>query len=159
MQASHPSGSARWCALIVGCLGSALVLSACSAGSGGSTAPASSSRAASAVASPISQAPSVDPSSLGGVTLASLGFVNGPQGFRVPDGLEQRQRVDQTNVVTLVVPGSQGQQLYDYLRNALSSLGFTLTAASGDSLIFDAPGWEGAFTMDDQLAGLTLRHL
>ncbi|CUW09803.1 hypothetical protein EFN20_05645 [Propionibacterium freudenreichii] len=93
------------------------------------------------------------------MTLASLGFVNGPQGFRVPDGLEQRQRVDQTNVVTLVVPGSQGQQLYDYLRNALSSLGFTLTAASGDSLIFDAPGWEGAFTMDDQLAGLTLRHL
>lgn len=107
----------------------------------------------------ISQGPSVNPSTLDGVTLSSLGFANGPEGFRVPAGLELRQRVDQTNVVTLVVPGSQGHQFYDFLRSGLSSLGFTITAASSDSLIFDAPGWQGAFTMDDQIAGLTLRQV
>lgn len=129
--------------------------SSCS-GDAGST-PASTD--ASSPQSMISQAPSVNPSQLGGVTLTSLGIQNGPADFRVPEGLEFRQRIDQSNVVTLVVPGAQGQELYDFLHSGLSSMGFTITAASSDSLIFEAPGWEGAFTMDEGIAGLTLRRL
>ncbi|SER59439.1 hypothetical protein SAMN05443377_10391 [Propionibacterium cyclohexanicum] len=94
-----------------------------------------------------------------GVTLSSLGFMHGPAGFTVPAGLDLRDRVDQSNVVTLVVPAAQGQGLLDYLNASLPALGYTVTARSADSLIFEAPGWQGAFTMSDALAGLTLRRL
>jgi len=144
--------------MIIGLVsGLALVmLTACASDS---STDASSSQAATSAASAISQAPSVDAASLGGVTLADLGFQHAPADFRVPTGLELSERVDQENVVTLVVPGTQGSALYEFVRAELSSVGFTLAAVSDDSLIFGAPGWDGAFTMDDQVAGLTLRRL
>lgn len=94
-----------------------------------------------------------------GVSLASLGFLHGPDGFTVPVGLDVRQSVDQSNVVTLVVPADQGDELLGYLAASLPATGFTITARSADSLIFEAPDWQGAFTMSDSLAGLTLRRL
>lgn len=94
-----------------------------------------------------------------GVSLSSLGFLHGPAGFTVPAGLDIVQSVDQSNVVTLVVPAEQGGGLISYLEATLPGSGFTVTARSADSLIFEAPGWQGAFTMSQSMAGLTLRRL
>ncbi len=94
-----------------------------------------------------------------GVSLASMGFLHGPEAFTVPAGLDVRQRVDQSNVVTLVVPADQGGELLNYLEARLPAAGFTITARSADSLIFGTSDWQGAFTMSDSLAGLTLRQL
>lgn len=94
-----------------------------------------------------------------GESLAALGFLHGPQGFTVPTGLDVRQSVDQSNVVTLVVPADQGPELLGYLEARLPAAGYTITARSADSLVFGNAGWQGAFTMSDSLAGLTLRRL
>ncbi|MFT8395711.1 hypothetical protein [Propionibacterium sp.] len=93
------------------------------------------------------------------MSLASLGFLHAPENFSVPGGLYLQQTVDQSNVVTLVVPEEQGAELLNHLEATLPTEGFTITARSADSLIFSAPGWQGAFTMSDQVAGLTLRRV
>lgn len=127
---------------------------------------AHASMSASTQASTTAEPPSTGSSStdssgstVAGVTLASLGFQNGPEGFLVPQGLTFSQRVDQENVVTLIVPVRQGQGLLDFLNDNLGAQGYQIEGSSDDSLVFSSPDWEGAFTMSDEQAGLTLRAL
>lgn len=112
--------------------------------------------------------PSVQPSKpptlpAGGSWLADYGFANGPRGFSVPAGLAIGERVDQPNVVTLIVDADQSAQLAEYLATNLPVMGFEITARDSISgtpsaLIFEAPGWQGAFTRGEQRAALTLRR-
>ena len=104
------------------------------------------------------QAPTSPDADLPGVALTELGFRNGPEGFTVPAGLVLSERVDQTDVVTLITDGSQGRRVHDYLMAALPSMGWTIEGSSGDSIVFSGGGWQGAFTMTDEQAGLTLRR-
>lgn len=94
-----------------------------------------------------------------GQTLAGMGFRNGPRNFTVPDDLVLTDRVDQTNVVTLVMDGGQGHRVHDYLLAELPGQGWRIEASSEDSIVFSTDGWEGAFTTTDARAGLTLRRL
>ena len=101
-------------------------------------------------------APALVPSD--GVTLASLGFQHGPAGFSLPRGLQITLRVDQSNVVTLVVPADQGELLGGYLRAHLPGLGWTITADSPDALLATGEQWDAALTTNSQAAALTLRR-
>lgn len=94
-----------------------------------------------------------------GVALASLGFVNGPAGFSVPTGVAITERVDQPNVVTLVMTAPAGEAIASYLRKHLPSMGFTVTGDANASLTFGDGAWDGAFTSANGVSGLTLRKV
>lgn len=139
----------RTCAVLGALL---FLLAACSAGdvaAPGSPA-AGSSRAGDRSAA------ATDP---GGVRLAELGFRNGPEDFRVPDGLVLTGRVDQDNVVTLLMDEAQGRRVHDYLMSSLPGAGWTIEGSSDDSIVFSTSGWEGALTVTAEQAGLTLRRV
>ena len=94
-----------------------------------------------------------------GVTLASLGFTNGPSYLLVPRGVVIKERVDQPNVVTLVLTWPDGPTVARYLTGNVEAMGFRLVASSSDSVVFADDHWDGAFTSVDGLAGLTLRRI
>jgi len=131
------------------------VTSACTAGV--------NSNDPAATLTPSSQ-PSTNPRlPAGGVWLSNYGFQNGPAGFSLPEGLAISERIDQANVVTLIVDAAQAELLAGYLDRNLSAMGFEIVAralnlGTPTSLIFEAPGWHGAFTLGQQQAGLTLRR-
>ena len=137
----------------------AVALAAGAAGCSSPTDAVPSSTASSVAASATPRPPTGPDADPGTVPLSELGFRNGPEGFRVPSGLVLSGRVDQTNVVTFTMDGAQGRRLHEYLMTALPSMGWTIEGSSGDSIVFSASGWEGAFTMSDEQAGLTLRRL
>lgn len=94
----------------------------------------------------------------GGVSLAELGFRNGPvDRVSLPAGVRLDLRVDQPNVVTATITEPTGPKVADWLRTSLPAGGFTVRADAGDSLLFAGYGWSGAYTTSDQLAALTLR--
>lgn len=145
----------KWLPGLLVCL-SLLGLSACGQGTGG---PSGDQSEPSAPASSLRPGPVPDD----GVQLSDSGIRNGPAGFSVPKGLVVQQVIDQENVVTLLMDDAQGQLLADYLVEHLDQMGFNVTGrdpASGTpaSLVFVAPGWEGAFTTGGATAGLTLRR-
>ncbi|GAA2179119.1 hypothetical protein GCM10009785_04520 [Brooklawnia cerclae] len=115
-------------------------------GAGSSSAPSTSAAVASA------SLPA------GGTLLADAGIEHGPDGFSVPTGLVTEQVIDQSNVVTLVVDEEQGAILEAYLRQNLTAMGFEITGDVTGSLLFAAPGWEGAYTSGGGVAGMTLRR-
>lgn len=77
----------------------------------------------------------------------------------VPEGASVAQRIDQPNVVTLVFSAPRGAELAAFYRQTLPAGGWVVTADANDSLVFQAPGWEGAFTASTQVSGLTLRRV
>lgn len=128
--------------LLGGCVGTAAtVLTGCAAG--GSTHPTAER--------PSFAAPT------GAQTLAQLGFTHGPRNFAVPAGVAITRRIDQDNVVTMMVGRADGTLIVAFLREHLTGWGWQLTGQSDDSLTFAQPGWDGAVTVSSQIAGLTLR--
>lgn len=140
-------GSSHYVAAVVlaGCL-----LAGCSAGSpsdAGSAAPATSA----------AQPPSI-PSD--GITLAALGYLNGPiQDFSLPRSAILTAKVDQPNNVAAVVSYPSQADIGSYLRRALPAAGFLITADSpaANTMTFAGHGWNGSFTGDDRASGLLLR--
>lgn len=94
----------------------------------------------------------------GGQPLGQLGIEHGPF-LTLPVGIRPTRTIDQPNVVTILVSTADGAKVIAHLKANLAKQGWTVTAESDDSLIFTTQGWEGAFTMSDDLAGLTLRRV
>lgn len=94
----------------------------------------------------------------GTVSLASLGWRNGPAGrVFLPVGTTIDRRIDQANVVSAFGPGGASAQVLAALRRTLPAAGWTVTADAGGSLIFADGTYDGAFTSDADVWGLTIR--
>lgn len=130
--------------------GLALTLAGCGAVSPGPVRPSTSPSQGVATPAP------------GGLTLGQLGFANGPRDFSLPEGVRIVQRVDQPNVVTLVMDRPSGSELAAWLRERAREQGLPLAADAHDALVYDvgaapgAGGWAVAFTGGEP-SGLTLR--
>ncbi len=123
----------------------ALALTGCSAGASGTSAPPSSPSAVRA-------APS------GTVTMAALGWKNGPSDrVLLPITATITQRVDQANVITAVGVGAMAPSVLATLTDTLPSYGWTITASGGGSLVFSDAHYDGAFTSDASVWALTVR--
>lgn len=121
---------------------------------GGTGAPSTGSPSPSATPS---ASPTASPA---GITLAQLGFRNGPrEEFSLPSDLVLTTSVDQPNVVTLVLARPSPQTVEDYLRAALPRSGFTIDARAqpGEALTFAGHGWTGAFTGTGTTTAIVLR--
>lgn len=108
---------------------------------------------------PPSPAPTVSTPS-DGVSLAALGFENGPvDRVFVPFGAQVSARVDQPNNVTVVMTAPGATELSAFYRRTASGNGFALTAddAATTTLTFAGFGWTGTFTGDAQASALLLR--
>ncbi|HSO68494.1 MAG TPA: hypothetical protein VLQ67_02540 [Arachnia sp.] len=92
-----------------------------------------------------------------GVLLSDLGFLNAPAGFSIPRDAEIQERVDSGNNITVVLSSPSGDEVADYLRRHLSTMGFTITADAGGSLLFESAVHDGAFTVTGELSALSLR--
>jgi hypothetical protein len=95
-----------------------------------------------------------------GVTLQSLGYLNGPVAqFSLPRTTVVRAAVDQTNNVTAVLTSPRPTEVAEYLRRALPAAGFTVTAdqADRDTLTFVGHGWSGSFTANGTTSAVLLR--
>jgi hypothetical protein len=109
-----------------------------------------------------SPAPSATPAATpaDGVTLASLGFLNGPvRQLTLPRTALLSAAVDQTNNVTAVLAQPPPPDVADYLRRTLPATGFTITAddPDGSALTFTGHGWTGSFTASDTTSAVLLR--
>lgn len=93
----------------------------------------------------------------GGVTLRELGLANGPQDFALPRGVRVVARVDQSNVVTLVMDEPDGPTLAAWVGEQARSGGWRVVAADRDAVVFDGQSWSAAFTGGDPSA-LTFRR-
>lgn len=127
----------------------AAALSGCSAGSVPDAPPASAPAPTPTVSTPAD-----------GVSLAALGFENGPvDRVFVPVGAQLASRVDQTNNVTLVLTAPAAAELAAFYRRTAPGNGFTVTGddAATATLTFAGFGWTGTFTGDGQASALLLR--
>lgn len=94
------------------------------------------------------------------VSLAALGFVNGPvDRVFVPAGAQVSAQVDQTNNVTLVLTAPSATELATFYRRTATGNGFTVTAddQATSTLTFAGFGWTGTFTGDTRASALLLR--
>ena len=104
------------------------------------------------VPTPTASAPPASPAAtptVSGLTLRQLGFSNGPlDQFSLPSELQISTRVDQPNVVTIVLAGPSPEVIEDYLRATLPTEGFAIDAqaADGQAMTFEGHGWSGGFT-------------
>jgi hypothetical protein len=95
-----------------------------------------------------------------GVSLAALGFINGPTfEFSVPRGAVITDRADQPNAVTLVLGAPGPAQIAAYYRRTLPETGFGIEqdAPGEDTLSFSGHGWRGAVTGSGSLSAVFLR--
>jgi len=106
--------------------------------------------------SPSAATPSLPPD---GVYLVSLGVSFSPPGFSVPASAKMLDGYNSPDVVNAIYSGADGPAVHDYLVANLASMGFTITAQSSDSIVWQNAGWQGAFTMTADQAGLTLRRI
>ena len=111
---------------------------------------------------PVSTAPPTAAASIpvDGVTLRSLGYLNGPaEQFTLPRTAVLQAAVDQTNNVTAVLAAPRPAEVADYLRRALPATGFTVTADQPDvdTLTFVGHGWSGSFTATGGTSAVLLR--
>ncbi|SDD83526.1 hypothetical protein [Auraticoccus monumenti] len=126
---------------------SVVLLAACSAAPPPDPAP---------VPSPTAAAESVRP----GVTLRSLGLTHGPvDDVTLPASVSVLERIDQENVITLLLAPEDGLPSAEHLAATLPGAGFEVTASVPGSLTFTSPEWDGAFTTSPEVSGLTLRRL
>lgn len=93
-----------------------------------------------------------------GVFLTTLGFDNAPATFSIPAAAKPLDGADIPELINVIFDGADGPLVYDYLARNLAGMGFTITARSDDSLLWQDDTWQGAFTMTSQRAGLTLRR-
>jgi hypothetical protein len=110
---------------------------------------------------PGTSAPSQDPPPGGwAVPLRRLGFVNGPvDTFPVPSVGVVSVRVDQPNVVTLVLTTPGAQDVYAFYVRELSAAGFQVgrSEPSTATLSFSGHGWQGSVTGQGQASAVVLR--
>jgi hypothetical protein len=95
-----------------------------------------------------------------GVTLATLGFLNGPtEQFSLPRTATITAKVDQPNNVVAVVSEPSPADVASYLRRALPEAGFTITAddQAAKTMTFSGSGWNGNFTADGRVSAVLLR--
>lgn len=95
-----------------------------------------------------------------GVTLRSLGYLNGPVAqFSLPRTAVLQAAVDQTNNVAAVLTSPRPVEVAEYLRRALPATGFTVTADQPDdaALTFVGHGWSGSFTAGGTTSAVLLR--
>jgi len=92
-----------------------------------------------------------------GILLTSLGYRHAPPGFAIPKGLTPLHGYDMPGLVDVIFAGADGPTVHDYLVSHLPQMGYTITASSADSIVWENPSWQGAFTMTSVSAGLTLR--
>ena len=126
------------------------ILMGCSTGSSSDSSPAPP-------ASSSTRPPSI-PSD--GISLAELGFLDGPiQQFSLPRTAIFTAKVDQPNNVAVVLSSPSPTDLANYLRRALPTAGFTITADSpqANTMTFDGHGWSGSFTADNRASAILLR--
>ena len=131
--------------MLLGC-----ILMGCSTGSSSDSSPAPQ-------ASSSTRPPSI-PSD--GATLAELGFLDGPiQQFSLPRKAIFTAKVDQPNNVAVVVSTPSPTEIANYLRRALPTAGFTITADNpqASTMTFDGHGWSGSFTADNGASAILLR--
>ena len=96
--------------------------------------------------------------SAGTVTMATLGWKNGPADRIVlPIGASIDRRVDQANVITAIGNPTMAESVRATLVATLPTYGWTVTASAGGSLIFSDAHYDGAFTSDSSLWALTIR--
>jgi hypothetical protein len=145
----------------------------CSAATGPDAPPSASSTPAVSEPSPPTVSPSESPSTSQppssatsapveeGTTLRELGFENGPlDEFSVPSQAVISARVDQPNVVTIVLARPSPQTVEEYLRATLPDQGFTIGArggAGGGAMTFEGNGWTGGFTGTAGTSAIVLR--
>jgi hypothetical protein len=113
---------------------------------------------------PTTGAPSPTPTAVtvpaDGVTLQSLGFLNGPvEQFTLPRTALVSAAVDQANNVTAVLGAPPPTDVAAYLRRALPATGFTITAEDPEALAltFTGHGWTGSFTASAATSAILLR--
>lgn len=95
-----------------------------------------------------------------GVTLRSLGLTHGPvDAVTLPPSVSVLERIDQENVITLVLAPDDGLPAAEHLVATLPAAGFQVTGSVPGSLTFTSPQWDGAFTTSPEVSGLTLRRL
>jgi hypothetical protein len=125
------------------------LLAGCTAGypnDGSSTPPTQSTAAAS-----------IPP---GGITLAALGYLNGPiREFSLPRTAVIAAKVDQPNNVAAVISSPSPSEIRSYLLRALPTAGFEITADRpvANTMTFEGHGWSGSFTGDDRASAVLLR--
>jgi hypothetical protein len=130
---------------LLGCL-----LAGCSAGY-----PSDGSSAAPTTAA--APTPSIPPD---GITLAALGYLNGPiQVFSLPRTAVITAKVDQPNNVAAVVSAPPTAEMRSYFVRALPEAGFEITTdrSEANTLTFVGHGWSGSFTGDDRASAVLLR--
>ena len=94
----------------------------------------------------------------GTVTMATLGWTNGPADrIALPIGASISERVDQANVITAIGAPAMADAVLTTLTDTLPSYGWTITASDGGSLVFSDARYDGAFTSDSSLWALTIR--
>ena len=101
--------------------------------------------------------PSIPPD---GITLAALGYLNGPiQVFSLPRTAVITAKVDQPNNVAAVVSAPPPAEMRSYFVRALPAAGFEITAdrSEANTLTFVGHGWSGSFTGDDRASAVLLR--
>jgi hypothetical protein len=138
----------RWLVVAVALLGCLLV--GCSAGYSSDSSPAAPS--------PSAARPRLVPSD--GITLAELGFLNGPiEQFSLPRRVVITAKVDQPNNVAVVISSPSPAEVVSYLRRTLPSAGFAITAEdpSEKTMTFVGNGWSGSVTGDSRASAVLLR--
>jgi hypothetical protein len=95
-----------------------------------------------------------------GVSLQTLGYVNGPvQQFSLPRSSVLTATVDQANNVTAVLSQPSATEVAAYLRRALPMNGFTVIDddPAGLAMTFTGHGWAGSFTGNGTTSAVLLR--
>jgi len=134
---------------VAGLLVALVVLTGCAAGSVPVDRPPASPTPSPTVSAPAD-----------GVSLAALGFENGPvDRVFVPVGAQVGSRVDQPNNVTVVLTSPSAADLTAFYRRTAVGNGFTVTGddPATTTLTFSGFGWTGTFTGDRQASALLLR--
>ena len=94
----------------------------------------------------------------GSTALRDLGFSNAPEDFGLPPGVRVTPISNQLSVITAGFSPADGATVLAFLKAHLPEMGYAITAASADSVVFAGQTWHGAFTMSPAIALLTLRH-
>ena len=95
-----------------------------------------------------------------GLPLREFGYSFGPlDAFSLPRDAVLVTSVDQADNVTAVLARPPAREVADYLRRALPSAGFTITAddVTGSTLTFTGHGWSGSFTGGQGSSAVLLR--
>ena len=146
--------------MALGAVIAAVTLAGCGAAPEEPPQPPSSSPIPSVSASPTESPTPTPTQALAGLSLRQLGFNNGPlDEFSLPSNLQISTRVDQPNVVTIVLTSPSPELIEDYLRATLPQEGFTIDAraAAGQAMTFAGHGWTGGFTGTGANSAVVLR--